>query len=125
MLESLLSNLGLIFVLILMLACTTGANILFGLYSNIELKNQPFDWVKLLHGLKKLGVVSLGTACLMSVFVLLPGVLETWNVQLDPAVIEGISAAVIVAVYIMAIASAGADAVAKLREILKVSKTGE
>lgn len=125
MLEILLSNLGLIFVLILMLAGTSLANILFGLYANVELKNESFDWGKLLHGIKKLGVVTLGTACLMTVFVLLPGVLEMWDVQIDPTIIEGISAVVIVAVYVFAIASVGAEAVAKLREILKVNNAGE
>lgn len=123
MLESLISNLELIGILIVMLAGTTAANILFGLYDNIELKNEVFSRDKLLGGLKKFGVVALGSACLVVVFALLPSVLELWKVDIDPAVIEGISAAVIVAVYVVAIASSGADALGKLRDILKIGKT--
>ena len=124
MLESLIQNLELIGILIAMLAGTTAANILFGLYGNIELAGQDFTWPKFFHGLKKFGVVAVGTACLVAVFVLLPGVLELWRVEVDPAVIEGLSALVIVGVYLVAIAISGAGAVAKLKDILKV-KTGE
>lgn len=125
MLESLISNLELIGILIVMLAGTTAANILFGLYDNIALKNEAFSRDKLLLGLKKFGVVALGSACLVIVFALLPGVLELWQVDVDPAVIEGISAVAIVVLYVMAIASSGADALGKLRDILKIGKTGE
>ncbi len=123
--ESLLSNLELIGVLIAMLAGTNAANILFGMYGNIELKNEAFDWKKLLHGLKKFGAVAVGTACLVVVFALLPGVLELWKVDIDTEVIEGISAAVIVLIYVTAIASCGADAALKLKDILKIGKAGE
>lgn len=107
-----------------MLAGTTAANILFGLYDNIALKGEDFDKDKLLLGFKKFAVVALGTACLVVVFALLPGVLELWQIDIDPAVIEGISAAVIVVIYVVAIASSGVDALSKLKDILKI-KTGE
>lgn len=121
--ESLISNLELMGILVIMLAGTTIANILFGLYENIEIKNEAFNWGKLLHGLKKFGVLAVGSACLMTVFALLPGVLSLWQIEVDPQIIEGISAGVIVLVYVVAIAMQGADAVLKLKDILKVRKT--
>ena len=68
--------------------------------------------------IKMFCVLVLGTACLMVVFVLLPGMLE-----LDPTMIEGFSALAIVGVYLVAIAISGADAVTRLKDILKV-RTG-
>ena len=101
------------------------ANILFGLYDNIGQKQEPFEWRRLVKGLLKGLVVIVGTLCLVVCFTLLPQIVEVWQLNIEPDLLEAISVILIFAIYIYAIVQYAKEALGKLRAILGVSDSKE
>lgn len=115
-------NVQLALILATILTGIIVANILFGLYDNIGQRQEPFEWRRLVKGLLKGLVVIVGTLCLVVCCTLLPQIIEVWQLDIEPDLLEAISVILIFAIYIYAIVQYAKTALSKLRNILKVNE---
>ena len=118
MLSCLLENLQLIGVLILMYVGSLGANILLGLYNNINNLKENFSKEKLLNGIIRGGIVLVGSLVITVIISLLPDVLKALGIQTEANLLDGVSIVAIAGVLASMIVRYLKDAVSKFYSIL-------
>lgn len=118
MMTCLLNNLELIGILILMYVGAAGANILLGMYNNINNLKERFSKEKLIAGLTRCGIVLVGSLLITVIISLLPDILKALGVQTDANLFDGISIVAIAGVLSSMIVRYLKDAVSKFYSIL-------
>ena len=93
MFETLLSNLLLVFILVVMYLASLAANTILGIYHNISEVKENFSKEKLISGLTRGGIVLLGALLIACIISLLPEVLAAFGIATETALFESISVA--------------------------------
>ena len=120
MFETLLSNLLLVFILVVMYLASLAANTILGIYHNISEVKESFSKEKLISGLARGGIVLFGALLIACIISLLPEVLAAFGIATESALFESISVAAMAGVMGSTIVRYLSDAVKKLYAILGV-----
>ena len=120
MFETLLSNLLLVFILVIMYLASLATNTILGIYHNISEVKENFSKEKLISGLARGGIVLLGALLIACIISLLPEVLAAFGIATETALFESISVAAMAGVMGSTIVRYLSDAVKKLYAILGV-----
>lgn len=118
MLECLMKNLQLIGILILMYVGSLGANVLLGMYKNINTLKEAFSKEKLLTGLARGGIVLVGSLIITVIISLLPDVLKALGVETEANLLDGVSIVAIAGVMASMVVRYLKDAISKFYSIL-------
>lgn len=125
MFEILVSNVTLIFFLVIMYLFSLGLNTALGVYYNVNTLKEKFSKEKLFSGLIKGAIILAGTLGITVILSLIPSIITALGVTAELALFESLTIAGIGAIFVAAIAKYLADAVKKLYNILNQKSKGE
>lgn len=100
-----------------MFLCAYLANIFLGIWSNVKIKGNTFDWKIIGNSVLKFVFMGLGIAFLSIVVSAIPAYATYIGIEIAPETMQTIDGAVIVGSFMTATIRYVTDAVAKVKEL--------
>lgn len=94
------------------------ANILLGIWSNVKIEGNNFDWKLILNSIVKFIVLGLGIALLSVVVSVIPVYATFVGIEIGAEILETIDSLVIIGSFLTAIVRYVTDAIVKIKTIL-------
>lgn len=108
-----------LFITLLLLGLIGGfwlVNFLMGLYVNIGIKEQKWDWAIFRYSLIKLVLLLASTLLTVLLVTIFPAILDYAGAAIEPSIAEALNIITIISVLVMAIGIYGMQAIKKITD---------